>query len=88
MTKADRIKIESCIRLSYPDKSGSLYESDALIYKIREKEQIIMPGKWWINRRTPVGEDAELWKRISWNGRRLLDFDNIVAVYRKVVINQ
>lgn len=84
MTKADRIKIESWVRLSYPEESKSLYNSDALVYKTRDKEQIIMPGKWWINKNTPVGEDSELWKRMAWNGRRELNFDNIVVVYREV----
>ena len=83
MPKADRIKIESWARLSYPSEC-SLHNSDALVYKTRDKEQIIMPGKWWINKNTPVGEDAELWKRMAWNGRRELNFNNIVAVYREV----
>ena len=84
MTKADRIKIESWVKLSYPEESKSLSNSDALVYKTRDKEQIIMPGKWWISRNTAIGEDAELWKRKAWDGKQLLNFDNIVAVYREV----
>ena len=84
MTKLDILTIEQKVRLSYPDESKSLYNTDALVYKTRGKEKIIMPGKWWINKNTPVGEDAELWKRMAWNGRQLLNFDNIVAVYREV----
>jgi len=84
MTKADRAKIESWVRLSYPIDSKGLHDTDAVVYKNRGKEQIIMPGKWWINKNTPVGDDAELWKQMPWNGRQQLYFDNILAIYREI----
>ena len=83
MTKAEKLEIETRVRLNYPTESNSLFESDALVYKAGTKEQIIMSDKWWLNKNTPVGEDAELWKRMPWNGRRELSFNNIIAVYRE-----
>lgn len=39
----------------------------------------IKAGKWWINKRTPVGEDAELWERMPHQGRRIIPYKNIIA---------
>lgn len=33
-------------------------------------ERVIPAGRWWINRNTPVGEDAQFWEIKPYNGRR------------------
>lgn len=43
-------------------------------------ERFISPGKWWVNRNTPVGEDVEVWERMPHQGRRLIDDKNIIAI--------
>jgi len=38
-----------------------------------DKFPIIKAGNWYLNRNTPVGEDAELIERKPYNGYRILD---------------
>ena len=52
---------------------------EILIYKdyngiVRE----ILPHNYWINRRTPVGEHAELWERKPHGGKRLLEWNRVI----------
>jgi len=39
----------------------------------------IPPNKYWINRRTSIGEDAELWERKSHGGKRLLQWNRVIG---------
>jgi len=62
---------------------GSLRKDDTLVVRNRNNtERHVPPHKWWINRNTPVGEDAELWERMPHSGRRAIEFKSIVAVIR------
>ena len=38
----------------------------------------ILPHNYWINRQTPVGEDAELWERKPNGGKRLLEWNRVI----------
>ena len=59
------------------------YEGDTLIVRKRGGgERRIPSGKWWINRNTPVGDDAELFERMPYNGRKELRWDDLIAVER------
>lgn len=40
-------------------------------------ERIIPPGKWWIDRNTERGEDADIYERKPHQGRKLIDRKNI-----------
>jgi hypothetical protein len=65
------------------DDYGVLRPTDTLIYKKRGGgERRILPRKWWVNRNTPVGDDAELWERMPHDGKRLLDWDKLIGVER------
>ena len=58
-----------------------LRESHALIMRKRGGgERRIPAGKWWIDRATPVGDDAELIERMPHNGYRYLDRRDLIAV--------
>jgi len=53
--------------------------AETIIYK--DKNGIVReipPNKYWINRRTPVGEDAELWERKPYGGKRLLEWNRVI----------
>lgn len=64
-------------------KTNFLLNSDTLIVVKRGGgEREITPNKWWINRRTPVGEDVELFERMPYGGRRHIDKSKIIAVKR------
>lgn len=64
---------------------GGLQPSDALLYAKRGGgEKRIPSGRWWINKNTPVGDEAELWERMSHEGRRLLDWKKLLGVERVV----
>lgn len=69
-------------RYAYPVEASSIYDDDIIIVKARNGERKILPEKWWVNRRTPVGEDAELWERKPNFGRKLIELDDITAVER------
>jgi hypothetical protein len=72
-------------RIPYVQYRTCLRESDTLVYKAKniQGERLIAPGNWWLNRRTPVGEDAELWERKPYQGRKWLSYDKIIAVLRE-----
>lgn len=70
------------IRIPY-DHYTCTREGDTLIMRKRGGgERRIPAGKWWVNRNTPVGEDAELIERMPHNGYRYLDWRNLIAVER------
>ena len=69
-------------RLKYPDEAICLRKGDVLIYKPRKVEHRILADKWWINRNTPVGDDAELYQRKPYGGNKMLDFKYLIAVER------
>ena len=71
-------------RIPYVQYRTGLREGDTLVYKAKTAsgERLIQPGNWWLNRNTPVGEDAELWERKPYQGRKWLSFDKIIAVIR------
>jgi hypothetical protein len=69
-------------RYAYPIESSSIYDDDTIIVRTRNGERQIPSTKWWINRRTPVGEDAELWERKPNFGRRLIEWQDVMAVER------
>lgn len=45
-----------------------LDQSRPLIVPYGKRERIIPAGKWYINRNTPVGDDAEIIERKPHNG--------------------
>lgn len=73
---------DALVRLPYTHSLG-LYSKDTLIMKKRGGgERRVLPGKWRINRNTPVGEDADLMERRPHNGYRHLSWDSLIAVER------
>lgn len=53
-------------------------DNDLVVKKRGGGEKIIPAGKWWINRNTPVGEDAEFWERMPWDGRRIIPNSDVI----------
>ena len=54
-------------------------ERFALVVKKRGGgERIIPPSKFWFDRNTPVGEDADVWERMPHNGRRLIQWSDVI----------
>ena len=54
-------------------------EPFALVVKKRGGgERVIEPKKFWINRNTPVGDDAEIWERMPHEGRRYIPWSSVV----------
>ena len=54
-------------------------KTDTLVLKGRAgKERRLVPGKWWINRNTPVGEDADIYESKPYGGRRWVNPVEIV----------
>jgi hypothetical protein len=47
-----------------------------------DRERIIKPGKWYIDRNTPVGDDARFYERKPYGGKREVPFQEIVAILR------
>ena len=72
------------MRLKYPEEAKGIRDDDSLVIISRRKERVIPPKSWWINRRTPVGEDAELFERKPYGGRKLISYEQIIAVIRGV----
>jgi hypothetical protein len=71
------------VRLPYQRHSMCPQSGDTLIMRKRGGgERRVPPGKWWINRNTPVGDDAELFERMPHDGYRYLDFDKLLALER------
>lgn len=52
---------------------------DLIVKKRGDGERRIKSGKWWINRRTPVGEDAEIVERMPHRGRRIIEYTAVIA---------
>lgn len=74
---------DALVRLPY-DRFLYIYPNDTLIVKKRGGgEKRVPPGKWWINKNTPVGDDADLWERMPHDGRRWLSWDSVIAVERR-----
>ncbi len=70
------------IRVRIP-KDGPLLDKDVLILKGRKgKERRLTPDKWWLNRNTPVGEDADLYEEKPYGGRRYVPWKEVIAVER------
>lgn len=54
-------------------------EHFALIVRKRSGgERVIEPHKFWINRNTPRGEDAEIWERMPHQGRREIRWSEVI----------
>jgi hypothetical protein len=70
------------LRLPYDPRQVHLHKEDILVYRTRKGERLIHAGNWWVNRCTPVGEDAELWESKSFNGAAQLSRSEIIAVLR------
>lgn len=82
MGAANGINPDALVRLAYPSEAISLHPGDTIVVRTRNGERKIPAGKWWVNRCTPVGDDAELWERKPWDGRRYIDWRDVVAVDR------
>lgn len=82
MSAANGNNLDTIVRLAYPSETASLRQGDTIVVRSRNGERKIPAGKWWVNRNTPVGEDAELWEEKPWNGRRYIDWSDVVAVER------
>lgn len=50
--------------------------------------RVIKPGKWFIDRNTEVGEDADVYERMPHNGLRRIPWPSIVGNYEVEPINQ
>jgi hypothetical protein len=70
------------LRIPYDPHQVCLHKEDTLVYRTRKGERLIRAGNWWINRRTPIGEDAELWESKPFNGAAQLSREYIIAVLR------
>ena len=63
---------------------GALFPNDHIIYKKRGGgEKLIPSNKWRINRNTPVGEPADLYEERPYGGLKLLEWNNVIGVYRR-----
>jgi len=72
------------VRTPYIPYRVCLNPAHTLIVKKRGGgERRIPPHKWWINRNTPVGEDAEIWERMPHEGRRYISYSDIIAMERE-----
>ncbi len=68
-------------RIDFVLNQTPLRKGAALILKKRGGgERRVACGSWWINRNTPVGEDAEIWEHKPYGGRREIRFSEIVAL--------
>jgi hypothetical protein len=65
--------------LSYPSETY-LREKDILVYKTKKGTRNIT--EWFLDRRTQVGEDADLYERKPYGGSKLLSLGNVIAVIR------
>jgi len=53
---------------------------DLIVKKRGGGEKRIPSGKWWINKNTPVGEEADLIERMPHNGYRYLNWNDLIRV--------
>lgn len=57
----------------------NLREGDTIYVKKRGGgERAIKPGKWWINRNTPVGDDADLWELKPHDGKKYISWNDVI----------
>lgn len=49
-----------------------------VVRKRRGGERVIPPSKFWIDRNTPVGEDADIWEVMPHNGRRHIPWRDVI----------
>jgi len=56
------------------------------IYLLRKTGKIkcIKSGNWWVNRSTPVGEDAEFYERKPYGGNRQFYESEIVGIEKVI----
>ncbi len=40
---------------------------------------------WFVNRNTPVGDDADYYERMPHGGSRYIDWNKLIAIERKVI---
>ena len=67
------------------DRTLCLRPEDVLIVRKRGGgERQIAAGKWWINRNTPVGDEAELFERMPHQGYRNIEWKNLIAIERSL----
>lgn len=75
--------MSSATRLAY-GQHGLLFDTDTIIVRKRNGgERAIRSDRWWIDRRTPCGEDAQLWERMSHNGNRAIQWRDVIGVERE-----
>ena len=74
------LKFDLSTRKEYT--GNRLLDDDFIVIINRKKEKIIPPHKWFINKNTPVGEDAELYEIKPHGGKKRVDFNDIVATMR------
>ena len=72
-------------RIKYSHNTGIFLEyGDALVIKKgRSGERIIKAKKWWINRNTPVGDDAELWEVKPYDGKKYIPWSDVISILRE-----
>lgn len=56
---------------------------DTLIVLKNKKPKLIPSHKWWIDRNTPVGEDADLWEIKPHGGRARVMFEQVIGLIRQ-----
>ncbi len=72
-------------RIEYKHNNGIwLDRGDSLVVRGGGgKERIVKAGKWWVDRNTPVGEDADLWEVKPWNGKRYVPWGDVIAILKE-----
>ena len=58
----------------------SRWDYDILYPKRNGSWRIIKAGKWYINRDTPLGCNAELWERMPHDGRKALNIRHYMEI--------
>lgn len=58
----------------------SLYmnEKNNLIVRYGKRERTILAGKWFIDRNTPVGEDADIYEIKPFGGKRFIPLNKVL----------
>jgi hypothetical protein len=74
-------------RLVFPTDVHCPQKGDVLIVRARNgRERRIPADKWWVNRDTPVGDEADLWERKPFDGRKQLEWRDLLAVERQALV--
>jgi hypothetical protein len=72
------------MRIPHEQYQTYIYPTDVLILKGRNgKERKLTPDKWWINKHTPPGDDAELWERKPYGGKKYVPWREVIALERE-----